>query len=44
MSAETVKGRLTIKALSARAYDFKFEMSQHGKAWTTVLEGKTRRK
>lgn len=44
MSAETVKGRLTIKALSARAYDFKFETSQDGKAWTTVLEGKTRRK
>jgi Protein of unknown function (DUF1579) len=44
MSAQTMKGRLTIKVLSARAYDFRFEMSTDGTTWTTVLEGKTTRK
>lgn len=44
MSAQTMKGRLTIKVLSARAYNFEFETSPDGTVWTTVLEGKTTKK
>jgi hypothetical protein len=44
MSAQTMKGRLTMKVLSARVYSFKFEMSPDGTTWTTVLEGKTTRR
>jgi hypothetical protein len=44
MSALTLKGRLTIKVLSERAYNFRFETSPDGTTWTTVLEGKTTRK
>ena len=40
VSAQTFKGRLTIKVRSARAYNFRFEMSPDGTTWTTVLEGK----
>jgi len=43
MGSQTIKGRLTIKVLSATAYNFKFEMSPDGTTWNTVLEGKTRR-
>ena len=43
MSAQTMKGRLIIKVLSARAYDFRFEVSPDGTTWTAVLEGKTTR-
>ena len=44
MGPQTVKGRLTIKVLSATAYNFKFEMSPDGTTWTTVLEGKDTKK
>src|SRR5256885_4624228 len=44
MGAETIKARLTIKVLSAMAYNFKFEMSPDGGAWATLLEGKTTKK
>lgn len=44
MSAQTLKGRLTQKVLSATAYDFKFETSPDGVAWTTVLEGRATKK
>lgn len=37
---QTMKGRLTIKMLSAVAYNFKFEMSTDGDTWNTILEGK----
>ena len=40
MGSQTIKGRLTIKMLSAMAYNFKFEMSPDGTTWNTVLEGK----
>jgi Protein of unknown function (DUF1579) len=40
MGAQTIKGRLTIKVVSATAYNFKFEMSPDGTNWNTVLEGK----
>lgn len=44
MAAETTKGRLTIKVLSATAYDFRFEVSPDGTTWTTILEGRTTKK
>ncbi len=40
IGAQTAKGRLTMKMLSANAYTFKFELSSNGITWTTVLEGK----
>ena len=44
IGAQTMKGRLTQKVRSATAYDFRFETSPDGKAWTTVLEGKDTKK
>lgn len=44
MGSQTMKGRLTIKVLSATAYNFKFEMSPDGTTWNTVLEGKDTKK
>jgi len=41
---QTIKGRLTIKVLSATTYNFKFEMSPDGTTWNTVLEGKDTKK
>jgi uncharacterized protein DUF1579 len=44
MASQTIKGRLTIKMLSATSYNFKFEMSSDGATWNTVLEGKDTKK
>ena len=44
MGSQTMKGRLTIKVLSATAYNFKFEMSPDGTTSNTVLEGKDTKK
>ena len=44
MGSQTIKGRLTIKVLSATAYNFKFEMSSDGTTWNAVLEGKDTKK
>jgi hypothetical protein len=44
MGPQTMKGRLTIKVLSATAYKFKFEMSTDGSTWNTVLEGEDTKK
>jgi hypothetical protein len=44
MGPQTIKGRLTIKVLSAAVYDFKFETSPDGTTWNTLLEGKDTRK
>jgi len=44
VGAQTLKGRLIIQVLSATAYDFRFELSPDDTTWTTVLEGKTRKK
>jgi len=41
---QTMKGRLTIKVLSASAYNFKFEISLDGTTWSTVMEGKDTKK
>ena len=44
VGAQTMKGRLTIKVISATAYNFRFEMSTDGATWNTVLEGKDTKK
>jgi len=44
MGSRTLKGRLTMKMLSATAYVFKFEMSADGVTWNTVLEGRDTKK
>jgi Protein of unknown function (DUF1579) len=37
---QTMKGRFTIKTLSATSYSFKYEISQAGTNWITAMEGK----
>ena len=44
VGAQTMKGRLTIKVLSAAAYNFRFEVSTDGTTWSTVMEGKDTKK
>ena len=44
IGSQTLKGRLTIKVISATAYDFKFETSSDGATWNTVLVGKDSKK
>jgi Protein of unknown function (DUF1579) len=44
MGQQTTKGRLTIKVLSATAYNFRFEISPDGTTWNTVIEGKDTKK
>jgi uncharacterized protein DUF1579 len=41
---QTIKARLTIRVVSATAYNFKFEVSPDGDSWNIVMEGKTTRK
>ena len=41
---QTMKGRLTIKVLSATAYNFRFEVSTDGTTWSIVMEGKDTKK
>jgi hypothetical protein len=36
----SMKGRFTMKITSSTSYSFSFEMSQDGKTWTTVMDGK----
>ena len=38
------KGRYTMKVLSPTSYTMKFEMSQDGASWATVMEGKATKK
>ena len=44
MGPQTAKGRFTEKILSPTAYTFKFEMSQDGTKWDTVMDGKATKK
>jgi hypothetical protein len=44
MGPQTAKGRFTEKILSPTAYTFKFEMSQDGTTWNTLLDGKAMKK
>ena len=41
MGGMTMKGRFIMKILSPTSYSFKFDMSQDGTNWTTVMDGKT---
>jgi hypothetical protein len=40
MGGMTMKGRFIMKVLSPTSYSFKFDMSQDGTTWTTVMDGK----
>jgi hypothetical protein len=40
MGNSTVKGRFTMKITSATSYTVMYELSQDGKAWNTVMDGK----
>ena len=44
MGPQTMKARYTMKILSPTAYTFKFEMSQDGTKWDTMMEGKATKK
>jgi Protein of unknown function (DUF1579) len=44
MGGQTFKGRFTMKVLTATSYTYKFEMSQDGTNWTTVMDGKATKK
>jgi hypothetical protein len=40
MGPQMMKGRFTMMILSPTSYTFKFEVSQDGTTWNTVMEGK----
>jgi hypothetical protein len=40
MGGQKMKGRFTMKILSPTAYAYKFEISQDGSTWSTVMDGK----
>jgi hypothetical protein len=40
MGGMVLKGRFTMKNVSATGYTFSYEMSQDGKTWTNVMDGK----
>jgi hypothetical protein len=44
MGAMTMKGKFIMKMLSPTSYDFKFDMSQDGTKWMTVMDGKATKK
>lgn len=40
MGGQSFKGRFTMKQISPAAMTFKYETSQDGNTWTTIMEGK----
>jgi hypothetical protein len=44
MGGSTIKGRFTMKVTSPTSYNFKYEMSQDGTNWNTVVDGKATKK
>ena len=44
MNGQTFKGRFIMKVLTPTSYTYKFEMSQDGTNWTTVMDGKATKK
>jgi hypothetical protein len=44
MDGKTFKGRYTMTNLKPDSYDFKWEMSEDGTTWNTVMEGTHKRK
>jgi hypothetical protein len=41
---QSFKGRFTVKVVSPTAYTYKYEMSQDGTNWTTIMDGKSTKK
>jgi hypothetical protein len=41
MGGQVMDGRFLVKVTSPSAYDFKFDMSQDGNTWTSVMDGKS---
>jgi hypothetical protein len=44
MGGSTIKGRFTMKVTSPTSYNFKYEMSQDGTTWSTIMDGKATKK
>ncbi len=44
MGNMTMKGKFTMKMISATSYTFTFDMSQDGTKWNTIMEGKAAKK
>ncbi len=44
MGGMTMKGRFTMKMISATSYTFSYDMSQDGTNWTAVMDGKAAKK
>ena len=44
MGGKTVKGRYTMTEMSPTSYGFKFEMSEDGKTWSSMMDGKVTKK
>jgi hypothetical protein len=44
MGGTTIKGRFTMKVTSPTSYNFKYEMSQDGTTWSTIMDGKATKK
>jgi hypothetical protein len=44
MGGMTMKGKFSMKVLSPTSYDFRFDMSQDGSKWMTILDGKATKK
>ena len=40
IGGKKIKGRYTMTELSATSYTFKFDMSEDGKTWNNIMEGK----
>jgi hypothetical protein len=40
MGGMTMHGRFTMKNVTPTSYSFNYDMSQDGKTWNTVMEGK----
>jgi hypothetical protein len=44
MGPQTIKGRYTMKVISPTSYALKYEMSQDGTNWITIMEGTATKK
>jgi len=44
VGGQTFKGRFTMKVMNPTSYTYKFEMSQDGTNWMTVMDGKATKK
>jgi hypothetical protein len=44
MGTMTMKGRFTMKMTSATSYNFTYDMSEDGKKWSSIMDGKASKK